>query len=225
MMILKCHYANFSWLPALFLLVLIPLLVGCNSDVSGTTTSSTSTPKLDSSPKGPGAANLTATARTTPVSTVCPVISAEPASTGGWKTYKDTNFSFQFSVPPGWRAGSFNDGGNDYIAQVFPPGSTTPFGIATADPEHFQISLLLSGTPGDPAHDPMWKPEATRITISGTKTTLYDRTSPSCEEVNRIAVANFGHHHFTFFMTSIPAKAKNDLALFLGMLGGFVYAK
>src|SRR2546421_10049814 len=119
MLILKRCCANLSWLPALFLLVLIPLLVGCNSDVSGTTTSNTSTPKLDSSPKGPGAANLTATARTTPVSTVCPVISAEPASTGGWKTYKDTNFSFQFSVPPGGRAGSFNDGGDRSIQHVF----------------------------------------------------------------------------------------------------------
>ena len=223
MLILKRCCANLSWLAALFLFVLIPLLVGCNSGVSGITISNTSTPKLDSSPKGPGAANLTATARATPVSTVCPTISAVPASTNGWKIYKDTNFSFQFSVPPGWRAGSFNDGGNDYLAQVFPPGSTTPFGIATADPEHFQISVLLAGTASDPAHDLNWKPEATPITISGTKTALYDRTSPACEEVNRIAVADFGQHHYTFFMTSVPDKAKNDLALFLGMLQSFVY--
>ena len=222
MIILKRCYTNLFW-PALFLLMLIPMLVGCNSDVSGTTMSNTPTPKLDSLPKGPGAANLTATARATPVSTVCPTISAKPASTSGWKIYKDTTFSFQFSVPPGWRAGSFNDGGNDYIAQVFPPGSTTPFGIATADPEHFQISVLLAGTASDPAHDPNWKPEATPITISGTKTALYDRTSPACEEVNRIAVADFGQHHYTFFMTSVPDKAKNDLALFLGMLQSFVY--
>src|SRR5947209_3422802 len=221
MMILKRHNANHSLLPALFLLVLISLLVGCDSGVSGTTTSNT--PKLDSSPKGPGAANLTATARATPVSTVCPIISAIPAATGGWKIYKETTFSFQFSVPPGWRAGSFNDGGNDYIAQVFPPDSTTPFGIATADPEHFQISVLLAGSASDPAHDLDWKPEATPITISGTKTTLYDRTSPACEEVNRIAVADFGQHHYTFFMASVPDKAKNDLALFLGMLQSFVY--
>ncbi len=222
MIILKRCYTNLFW-PALFLLMLIPMLVGCDSAVSGTTTSNTPTPKLDSSPKGPGAANLTATARATPVSTVCPTISAKPASTSGWKIYKDTTFSFQFSVPPGWRAGSFNDGGNDYIAQVFPPGSTTPFGIATADPEHLQISVLLAGTASDPAHDPNWKPETTPITISGTKTALYDRTSPACEEVNRIAVADFGQHHYTFFMTSVPDKAKNDLALFLGMLQSFVY--
>ena len=222
MIILKRCYTNIFW-PALFLLMLIPMLVGCDYAVSGTTTSNTPTPKLDSSPKGPGAANLTATARATPVSTVCPTISAKPASTSGWKIYKDTTFSFQFSVPPGWRAGSFNDGGNDYIAQVFPPGSTTPFGIATADPEHFQISVLLAGTASDPAHDPNWKPEATPITISGTKTALYDRTSPACEEVNRIAVDDFGQHHYTFFMTSVPEKAKNDLALFLGMLQSFVY--
>ena len=223
MMILKRHDANLSWLIALFLLVLIPLLVGCNSAVNGTSASNTSTPKLDSSPKGPGAGSLTATARATPVSTVCPTIRAKPASTSGWKIYMDTTFSFQFSVPPDWRAGSFNDGGNDYIAQVFPPGSTTPFGIATADPEHFQVSVLLAGTASDPAHDPNWRPEATPITISGTKTTLYDRTSPACEEVNRIAVADFGQRHYTFFMTSVPCKAKNDLALFLGMLQSFAY--
>ena len=222
MIILKRRYTNLFW-PALFLLMLIPMLVGCDSAVSGTTTSNTPTPKLDSSPKGPGAANLTATARATPIPTVCPTINAKPASTSGWKIYKDTTFSFQFSVPPGWRAGSFNDGGNDYIAQVFPPGSTTPFGIATADPEHFQISVLLAGTASDPGHDADWKAEATPITISGTKTALYDRTSPACEEVNRIAVADFGQHHYTFFMTSVPDKAKNDLALFLGMLQSFVY--
>ena len=85
------------------------------------------------------------------------------------------------------------------------------------------ISVLLAGTASDPAHDPNWKPEATPITISGTKTALYDRTSPACEEVNRIAVADFGQHHYTFFMTSVPDKAKNDLALFLGMLQSFVY--
>lgn len=223
MMILKRRYANLSWLPALFLLVLIPLQVGCDSAVGGTTTSNTPTPGLDGSPKGPGPADLSATARATPVSTVCPVIRAKPASTSGWKVYKDTTFSFQFSVPPGWRAGSFNDGGNDYIVQVFPPGSTTPFGIATADPEHFQVSVLLAGTASDPASDPNWKPEATAITVSGTRTTLYERTSPTCEEVNQIAVTDFGQHHYTFFMTSVQEKAKNDVALFLSVLQSFVY--
>ncbi len=80
MIILKWCYTNLFW-PVLFLLMLIPMLVGCDSAVSGTTTSNTPTPKLDSSPKGSGAANLTATARATPVSTVCPTISAKPAST------------------------------------------------------------------------------------------------------------------------------------------------
>src|SRR6266702_6449068 len=117
MIILKWCYTNLFW-PVLFLLMLIPMLVGCDSAVSGTTTSNTPTPKLDSSPKGSGAANLTATARATPVSTVCPTISAKPASTSGWKIYKDMTFSFQVSVRPGWRAGSFNDGVNDYIAEA-----------------------------------------------------------------------------------------------------------
>src|SRR5690348_7079239 len=47
---------------------------------------------------------------------------------------------------------------------------------------------------------------------------IYDRTSPDCGEVNRDTTADFERHHFTFFMSSIPEKAKKDSALFLGML-------
>src|SRR5229473_8307918 len=217
-MIFKQHQARFILLVALCFVPLISMLAGCTIDTTGVVPPPATG---NSTPKGPGSANLTATAQSTPIVSICPNMSIVAASSTGWSAYKDSQFPFQFSVPPGWRAGSYNDG-NDYIAQVFPPGSTTPFGIATADPEHFQISVLLAGTASDPAHDPNWKPEATPITISGTKTALYDRTSPACEEVNRIAVADFGQHHYTFFMTSVPDKAKNDLALFLGMLQSFV---
>ena len=212
---------NLLWIPAFVLLALIPLLIGCNPSFPGT-----STPKLDSSPKGPGPTNLTATARATPISTRCPAISATPASTVGWNIYKDIRFSFHVSVPPGWRAGSFtDDSGSDYIVQFFPPDSTTPFGQrGFGDREHFEIVIPLSGPANNYANNPDWRPEATKITINGTKTTLYDRTTPDCGQINRGATANFGEHDFTFFMVSTPEKAKNDIALFLGMLQSFVYS-
>ncbi len=229
-MMQKRRFSNLFWLITIYLFAILPLLIGCSSEAVGTTPRATvpaNNPISAGSPKGPGAPSLTATAvSTTPVSNGCPTIKVTPASPDGWKIYKDAHYPFQFSFPPDWRAGSFTEeNGSDYITQVFPPGSTTPFGTATKDPEHVQIAVLLAGTPSDPASDPNWQPEAGTITISGTKTVIYDRTSPSCEEVDRMAVADFGHHHFTFFMTTMPGKAKNDIALFLGMLQSFMYLR
>lgn len=141
--------------------------------------------------------------------------------------YKDGRFSFQFAVPPGWRAGSFtDDSGSDYIVQVFPPGSTTPVGQAgLTDQEHFALTIALVGPTSTYASDPNWSAEVGSIMISGVRTTLYDRAAPDCGEVNRGATADFGHHHFTFFLTSIPEKAKRDIALFEGMLQSFEYTQ
>jgi hypothetical protein len=204
------------------------MLIGCTFWTTGTTTAPAATatsdaPALAGSPKGSGGVNSTATT----VSSPCSTISTPPASTSGWKIYKDSRFSFQFAIPPGWRAGSFtDDSGNDYIVQVFPPGSTTPIGQAgLADQEHIAIAIALSGPTGTYANDPNWKVEAGSISISGKKVMIYDRTSPDCGEVNRGTTADFEQHHFTFFMTSIPEKAKKDVALFLGTLQGFVYTK
>ena len=216
------QYTYHSYLAALFFLVSISLLSACNAGVGGTSPTPVSTatsPRLDSSPKGPG--GLTATVG--PGN--CSFKSEAPASTSGWSVYKDSRFPFRFAIPPGWRAGSFvDDSGNDYIVQVFPPGSTTPVGQAgLADQEHFSVSVTLAGPTSTYANDPNWSPEAGGITISGVKTTLYDRATPDCGEVNRGAIADFGRHHFTFFLTSIPAKAKVDIALFLGVLQSFIY--
>ena len=98
-----------------------------------------------------------------------------------------------------------------------------PFEYASSAPEHFEISVQLAGPISNPGTDPNWKPETAPITISGVKTTLYDRTSPDCGEVDRIAVADFGQHHFIFFMSSIAEKAQNNLAFFQGILQSFDY--
>jgi len=218
----KQRYTCPFWLPTLFLLALIPLFVGCSAIGPG---NSNATVPVEPS-KGPGAANLTATALASPVSNTCPTLSTPPAPAQGWKIYKDSHFSLQFAIPPGWRAGSFTDAsGNDYIVQIFPPASTTPIGqMGFADQEHFAITITLSGPTSTYANDPNWRADAITITISGTRTPIYDRTTPDCEELNRGATGNFGQHHFTFFMTSVPGRAKNDIALFLGVLQSFVYS-
>src|SRR5690348_15672539 len=170
-----------SRLLALCLCVLLALLTGCDTGGASSLPASTTPtlPRLDSSPKGPGGLTVT------PVPSNCAPGSVTPVSTSGWQIYKDRHFPFQFAFPPGWRAGSFtDDSGNDYIVQVFPPGSATPFGqVGLADPEHFSISVLLAGPPGTYASNPDWHAEPGSITISGVKTTLYDRTSPDCEQV------------------------------------------
>lgn len=209
------------WLPGL-LLLLIPLTAGCDTGIGSTI----GPPRPAGSPKGPGAANLTATALATPVSTACPFVRVTAASTSTWSIYKDAQFPFQFAIPPGWRVGSFVDNGGDYIVQIFPPGSTTPFGDAgLIDPEHISVTVAPPGsTTTSYANDANWKAETNMITIGGIKTTIYDRTSPDCGEVNRGATDYFGQHHFTFFLVTIPGKAQIDIALFLGLSESFVYS-
>jgi hypothetical protein len=222
----KQKHMHRSWVAALCLLVFSSLLAGC-AVWGGTATSPTATPasgvpQPDSSPKGSGGVQVTASAVSS-----CSYSAVAPASSRGWNVYKDGRFSFQFAVPPGWRAGSFtDDSGNDYIVQVFPPGSTTPVGQAgLTDQEHFALTIALVGPTSTYASDPNWSAEVGSIMISGVRTTLYDRAAPDCGEVNRGATADFGHHHFTFFLTSIPEKAKRDIALFEGMLQSFEYTQ
>jgi hypothetical protein len=209
-------------LSTLFLLAFFLILAGCDVNSPGITT-----PTVERTPKGPGAANLTATALTTPVATVCPTFSAAPASTSGWKLYKDMRFAFQFAIPPGWKAGSFTDDtGDDYIAAVLPANSTFPFDHVSGAPEQFQISVALAGAPRDPTIDPNMKPEANPVTISEAKTTLYDGTPPDCQGTERMAVATIGQHQFVFYMSAhIPtlSKVQKDLSLFLGTLQSFAY--
>ena len=208
---------------ALCACVLLALLAGC--DTSGTSSQPASTastpPRLDSSPKGPGGLTVTPSATSN-----CRPGSVTPKSTSGWQKYKDEHYPFQFAVPQDWRAGSFtDDSGNDYIVQVFPPSSTTNFGQAgLANPEHFSISVLLAG----PTRHLLltisnWHAEAGSITISGVKTTLYERASPDCGQVSRGVTADLGQHHFTFYMVSIPAKERQDIRLFESVLQSFTY--
>lgn len=224
MMVFLQPYTYRYYLIVFCFIMLVSLISGCNAGVGGTSPTQASTaafPKLDSSPKGQD--GLTTTAG----SSNCSFRSTAKVSSNGWKVYKDGRFPFKFAVPPGWRAGSFvDDSGNDYIVQVFPPGSTTPVGQAgLGDLEHFSVTVALVGPASTYANDPNWHPEANGITISGVKTTLYDRTTPDCGEVNRGAVTDLGQHHFTFFLTSIPAKAKADITLFQGVLQSFIYTQ
>lgn len=217
---LKQNNRFLCWLRAL-LLLLIPLTAGCDTSIGGTIGPTAPA----GSPKGPGAANLTATALATAVSTSCGVVRATPAFTNGWSIYKDKQFPFQFAIPPGWRAGSFVDNGGDYIVQVFPPGSSTPFGDAgLIDPEHISVTVAPAGSTSSYANDTNWKAETGAITIGDIKTIIYDRTSPDCGEVNRGATNDFRQHHFTFFLVTNPGKARTDIALFLGLAESFVYS-
>ena len=200
------------------------LLAGCDISPTGIS-NATATPNLDGSPKGPGSANLTATALATPVPTpACPIVNAVAAATTGWQIYRDGQYHFQFAFPPHWQPELSTGDSNDHTVAVFPPGSAIPpLGIAAGQPEYFQVSILLSGTASDPAHDPNWQPVHSNIRIGNITTTLYARPAVECDEEDRMAVADSGSHHFTFYMTAKPAQAGRDIALFLGLLQSFQY--
>lgn len=205
------------------------LLAGCDlkpAGLGGASPSPTATPNLDGSPKGPGSANLTATALA-PSATppVCATLTVAPASTSGWHTYKDSQYHFQFAYPPGWQPVLSTGDSSSHTIAIFPPGSAIPpLGIAAGATEYFQVSLLLSGTASDPTHDPNWRSTGASLTINGQSTPLYYRPAVECETENRLAVADFGQHHFSYYMTTKPAQATRDIGLFLGIVQSFVYS-
>lgn len=220
--------ANFSRSLIFLSLFLITFLTGCSSDITNTTP--TATPTLAGPQKGPGSANLTATAQATPVATVCPSFTAAPANTSGWHVYTDSRFSFHVAIPPGWQTGSFTSSSADgsssyYTVMVLPPGSTTRFNEegAMADPDHFEITVILSGPLENfDSSGSGWTAEATPITIDGLKVKIYDRTETQCVgSIGRIIQTTFMQQNYMFYMTSIPEKAKNDIALFSGMAESF----
>ncbi len=195
--------------------------------MGGNTASVKATPtqvELDSSPKGPGSAGLTATAKATPVVVTCPTIGpVQPAVTTGWKVYKNEAYHFQFAIPPGWSAGKDNRDSPQYeTIAVFPPGVTVPFDDASHQPEAFSMTLLINASPSNPADDQAFKAETQSVFVGNTKATIYDRTSPDCAEIARVAITHIGQRDYTFYMTTTPKNAKQNIALFLGTLQSFV---
>jgi hypothetical protein len=211
----------------------ISINIGCSTQ-QAQTPGSTSTPTAKSaapieSPKGPGAANLTATAQATGQPAACPTFRrGTPAITSGWQVYKDARFSFQFSFPPAWRAGvttntSADGSSSSYIVLVFPPTSHAPFDWHSSlfDAEHFEVTVFLTGSVTSLANDHSYIPESTDVVLGNTKSTLYDRTSSDCQEVERLVQSAYNHSQYQFRMKSLPEKAQQDITLFLGMLQSF----
>lgn len=230
----KLHHTYLSSLPALFLLVIV-LLAGCDAPPTNTlptaTATSTLSPLGNSTPKGPAPTELTATAQATPISTVCPNTNAVPASTHGWTMYKDKQYPFQFSIPTGWKAGSFTSSSGDgsssyYSVLLLPPGSTAQFSEegALSTPENFTLNITLSGPIPSLSKDASWTPETAKVSMNHTQITVYDRVSPGCGEVDHETDgATLGHFTYDFYMVSTSAKARGDTALFLGVVQSFVY--
>jgi len=186
-------------------------------------------------PKGPGAAGLTATARATPSPlATCPTFSAVPPPTTAWKVYKDSRFPFSFAIPPGWQAGAFTPTTADpsnayYTVLVLPPDSTAPFSFAgqMTAPESFSLRIVLSGALPDFSHDPAWTAELHKIHFGGVPTTLFERSASACGELDRATDdVKFGQLSYSFYyQTTLPSRAKNDVALFLGSIQSFIYPR
>jgi hypothetical protein len=227
-------------MPGMLLLLTLAftLIVACDTAPSGVTSATpTSPPQLDGSPKGPGSANLTATARATPVTITCPNLNVIPASISGWKTYKDTQFPFQFAYPQNWHA-SFEYGEpDDHAIAIFPPGISLPStGFAVNTFEYLEVAFPLNAN-GD-FSDPSQGTGVTKLspmTVSSNQVKVYRIWVPECTEVEYFATGLFGHHNFQFHLnlavnhgSSITSgfitEAKQDAAYFLAMVQSFVYS-
>lgn len=92
-----------------------------------------------------------------------------------------------------------------------------------ADSDHFEITVVLSGPLENfDSSGSGWTAEKTPITIDGVKAKIYDRTETQCVgSIGRIIQGIFMQQNYMFYMTSISAKAKNDIAFFLGMVESF----
>jgi len=217
----------------LLALLLVAFEMACEpTSTNPVSQTSTPTPFATFAPKGPGSANLTATARATFVPPVCTLIPrGQPANTSDWPVYTDPRFPFHFSFPPDWRAGATTDNAGSpaagsYIVQVFPPASKAPFSweAIIGDTEHFDITILLTGPISHLADQASYIPESDPITLNHKQTTLYDGGSACAGiQVHRFAEATFGKRDYIFHLKSLPDKAQHDILLFLGMLQSFSY--
>ncbi|MGB8347865.1 MAG: hypothetical protein WCD86_23500 [Ktedonobacteraceae bacterium] len=230
---------NFFKILGLVLLLSIPitLIVGCATVPSGVTSvTPTSQPEIDGSPKGPGSANLTATARATPVASICPNLQATSSLTNGWKTYRDTQYPFRFAYPPNWKP-YYEDGEpNDHAIAIFPPNTTLPFtGYAAGSPEYLEVAFPLNanGAYTDPSQG-AGVTQLVTMTVDSQRVRVYRIWGPECLNVDYVATGTFGHHDFEFHLSvamrqgnsidaAFTARVKQDAAYFLCMVESFVY--
>jgi hypothetical protein len=182
----------------------------------------------------PGAALSPSPSPPASVSPAFPLVA--PAQTSGWAAYRDRHVAFAVPLPPGWRAGSFTSttpgGPTYYIVQFFPPQSPVNPGVGASSmaPELIEITVVSAAPYISVAGDANWIPEADTVTIGNTQSTLYDRMSPSGEELDRIAEVRHGALQFAFnlhvasasaSMNLDPAKVNSDTSLYLAMMQGF----
>jgi hypothetical protein len=236
---------NFARILSVLLLlsIAITLIVACDTTPSGgvkTTNTTKTTPtgsEIDGTPKGPGAANLTATARATPMTITCPKLNVSPASTSDWKTYTDTQDAFHFAYPPTWKPYVETGYTNEYPIAVFPPN--TKFlppseGIAAGYPEYLEVTFPLVTTPPNLPQDPDWTRQGT-VAIDHMQVAFYTRWSVNCQGMFSTAYAVLGQYKALFFMdvelrhgSSItPAfteEVQQDTDYFLAFMQSFVYS-
>ncbi|MEO7021447.1 MAG: hypothetical protein ABI234_14930 [Ktedonobacteraceae bacterium] len=198
------------------LLMCVLALAACSASANsqqGVAPTRTSTPFLGNlTPKGPGSAGLTATARATPIPVHCQVPPLTSANTQGWQTYTDPHYPFHFSFPIGWQVGATSDSSADssftyYEVFVLPPTGHTPINeySTITEPESIRLAIVLT----QPAIHPddrfssgsTWTPETTPILLSHVPTKLSYRFSPECGEFNRgTDPVTFGQHPYSFYL-------------------------
>jgi hypothetical protein len=217
-----------------FMLIFMLALAACSTTgQQGAISSSTVTPlSTDGTPKGPGSAALTATALATPVASHCQVPAlTSSANTQGWQTYTDPHYSFHFAFPATWKVGvvpaSSADGSYTYYTVVVlpPTGHTPNEQSAITEPEHIELTIVLTGAVARFSNESSWTPETALTTLNTIPVKLSYRFSPECGEFDRgTDPVTFGSHPYFFYMSSrVQATIASDSQTFLAMLRSFSY--
>ena len=170
---------------------------------------------------------------------VLPCVAACGTGAGGgtasqaWAVYHDARFPMQVPVPPGWRPGSFDAGPikNEtckYAVDFFPPGRPVNPGLGAHEYEQPLIIILVnvSCDQWTQAGDPVFQPDPTPLTISGTPATLYNNTSYSTRpSEEQVVEATFGGHQYLFSLKAhlAPDQAQQAHNNFMQILRGFKY--
>jgi hypothetical protein len=170
---------------------------------------------------------------------ILPFVAACGTGAGGgnssqaWTVYHDARFPMQVPVPPGWRPGSFDAGPikNEtckYAVDFFPPGRPVNPGLGAHEYEQLLIIIMVnvSCDQWTQAGDPVFQPDPTPLTISGTPAILYNNTvsaaRPSEEQVVEVT---FGGYQYLFVLAAhvTPDQAQQAHNNFMQMLQGFKY--
>ena len=156
---------------------------------------------------------------------------SSPTLAFGWTWYHDSLYTFQFAIPPNWKAIPYLNTNTDVgdceeVAYLLPPTASAPSDLALIAqyPEYLSVSIRLNCGPLliEEAGGNAWHAEVNTIIVDGATTRIYDRTTPG-GAIERLIAQTYGGYQFLFYLRAPTAQMAQDLTLYLQMLRSFHY--